>query len=259
LKETILRRAEIRVEFSQNKNAKKNLPALPGLNFEMIKFLVPGMGADQVCRNMRVYRGNGVKTTVLSVNSDFIPERALVRFDQERGLGSGSLVRIPEAESMSGILITVSNRKPETGSQKSALTTRLGSPRGEKEKGEVRKVARDAQVEKELQEARDRKGTHPQPSVERARTSERFEDLDSSMDKPAKKKTKKVQESSSSSESSATSSDDDGEPMTKDLVRLQSLKVELEVTKLMKFKKKYRKQRKLLKKQKKSAKDTSSD
>ena len=47
--------------------------------------------------------------------------------------------------------------------------------------------------------------------------------------------------------------------MTKDLVRLQSLKVELEVTKLMKFKKKYRKQRKLLKKQKKSAKDTSSD
>ncbi len=53
----------------------------------MIKFLAPGMRADQVCRNMRVYRGNGVKTTVLSVNSDFILERALERFDQERGLG----------------------------------------------------------------------------------------------------------------------------------------------------------------------------
>jgi len=160
---------------------------------------------------------------------------------------------------MSGISITVSNKKPETGSPRSAVSKRLGSPRGEKEKGEVHKVAPDAQVEKELQEARDQKGTHPQPSVERARASEKFQDLDSSIDKLARKKTKKVQESSSSSESSATSSDDDGEPMTKDLVRLQSLKVELEVTKLMKFKKKYRKQRKLLKKQKKSAKDTSSD
>ncbi len=47
--------------------------------------------------------------------------------------------------------------------------------------------------------------------------------------------------------------------MTKDLIRLQSLKVEMEVTKLMKLKKKYRKQRKLLKKQKRSARDTSSD
>ena len=47
--------------------------------------------------------------------------------------------------------------------------------------------------------------------------------------------------------------------MTKDLVRLQSLKVEMEVTKLMKLKKKYRKQRKLLKKHKRSAKNTSSD
>jgi len=226
----------------------------------MIRFSVPGIGADQVCRNMRVYRGNGVKTTVLSVNSDFIPERALERFDQERGLGSGSLIRIPDAESMSAISITVSNKKAETGSQKSDLTARLGSPRGEKEKGEVRKAAaRNAQVVREPKAAHDRNDDRPQPLVEKVKMSDRFEDLDSSLDKPTRKKTKKVQESSSSSESSATSSDDDGEPMTKDLVRLQSLKVELEVTKLMKFKKKYRKQRKLLKKQKKSAKDTSSD
>ena len=54
-------------------------------------------------------------------------------------------------------------------------------------------------------------------------------------------------------------SDDDGEPVTKDVVRLQSLKVEVEVTRLMKLKKKYRKQRKLLKKQKKLAKTKSGD
>ena len=73
-KKTILRRAEIRADLSMSKDARKNLPALPGLSFEMIKFSAPGMKADQVCRNMRVYRGNGEKTTVLSVNSDFIPE-----------------------------------------------------------------------------------------------------------------------------------------------------------------------------------------
>ena len=99
---------------------------------------------------------------------------------------------------------------------------------------------------KEPRAAHDRKDDQPQPQVEKVKMSDRFEDLDSSLDKPSRKKTKKVQDSSSSSESSATSSDDDGKPMTKDLVRIQSLKVELEVTKLMKFKKK-------------SAKDTSSD
>ena len=69
-KKTILKRAEIRVDLLMSKGSRKNLPALPGLSFEMIKFSAPGMKADQVCRNMRVYRGNGVKTTVLSVNSD---------------------------------------------------------------------------------------------------------------------------------------------------------------------------------------------
>ena len=49
----------------------------------------------------------------------------------------------------------------------------------------------------------------------------------------------------------SSSDDDDGEPVTKDLVRMQSLRVEIEVSKLMKLKKKYRRQRKLLKKQKK--------
>ena len=47
--------------------------------------------------------------------------------------------------------------------------------------------------------------------------------------------------------------------MTKDAVKLQSLKVEIEVSRLMKLKKKYRKQKKLLKKHKRLARDTSSD
>ena len=61
---------------------------------------------------------------------------------------------------MSGIEITVSNRKPEAGSSTETLRTRLGSPRGEREKGEVRneqaEIARKVQVEKELQAADDR-------------------------------------------------------------------------------------------------------
>ena len=97
-------------------------------------------------------------------------------------------------------------------------------------------------------------------AVEKARASERFEQsADSSMDKPTRMKKKKVQELSSSESSSSSSDDDDGEPVTKDIVRLQSLKVEVEVSRLMKLKKKYRKQKKLLKKQKKSTRDTSSD
>ena len=128
----------------------------------------------------RVYRGNGVKTNVLSTNSDFIPERALIRFNQERGIDSGSLVKVPAAESMSGISITVSNRKPEAGSSKSEMRKRLGSPRGEREKGEVCQEARDTQVDRELQEARDRQdacaSVPPRPLEllgEKARTSKR--------------------------------------------------------------------------------------
>ena len=124
LKNKILLRAEIRADFSLDKNARKNLPALPGLHFDMINFSAPGVGADQVSKNMRVYKGNGVKTTVLSVNMQFIPERALLRFDQERGQGSGRVIRVPPAESMSGMSITVTNRKPETGSPKPALRVR---------------------------------------------------------------------------------------------------------------------------------------
>ena len=174
-------------------------------------------------------------------------------------MGSGKTIRIPDEESMTAITITVSNKKEEAVSKKPDLTARLGSPKGEKEKGEVRPTVRKDPVVKEPRAAHDRKDDRPHTVVEKVKRSDRCEELDSSLDKPSKKKTRKDQDSSSSSESSTTSSDDDGEPMTKDLVRLQSLKVELEVTKLMKFKKKYRKQRKLLKKQKKSAKDTSSD
>ena len=194
----------------------------------------------------------------------------MIRFDQENGRGSGKLVRIPPAESMSGIEITVLNRRSEAGSSTKTLKARLGSPWGEREKWEVRKeqaeIARKVQVEKELQAARDRQDARssaprqPLKAIDE-KTKDRLErSLDSSFDKPVKKK-KKVQESSSSSEESSSdiSSDDDGEPVTKDLVRLQSLKVEVEVTKLLKLKKKYRKQKKLLKKLKKSAKAKSGD
>jgi len=221
-----------------------------------------------------MYKGNSIKTTALSATSEFVPEQSMIRFDQENGRGSGKRVRIPPAESMSGIEITVSNRKPEAGSSTKTLKARLGSPRGEREKGEVRKeqaeIARKVQVEKELQAARDRQDARTsaprQPlKVIDERTKTRLErSLDSSFEKekPVKKKKKvQVQESSSSSEASSSdiSSDDDGEPVTKDLVRLQSLKVDVEVTRLLRLKKKYRKVKKLSKKLKKSAKTKSGD
>jgi len=258
VKPVILRRAKIRAEFSINKDAEKILPALPALKFDKIKFSAASISADQVCQNMRVYRGNGIKTNLLSSNSDFIPARALLRYAQERGKEAGTRVRIPPTESMTDLEITVSNKKPEIPALKPSLSERLGSPRGEREKGEVardvRREDREVEVIAELRVAKDRQearaSAQPRP-VEKARASERFE-LDSSFEKPVKKKNRKKVESSSSSDSSSSDSeDDDGEPVTKDLVRMQSLKVEIEVSKLMKLKEKYRKQKKLLKKQKK--------
>jgi hypothetical protein len=176
------------------------------------------MTADQVCQNIRVYRGNGVKTIVLSVNSDFIPDRALERFDQERGLGSGKSIRIPDEESITAITVTVSNRKEYIDPKKPDLTARLGSPKGEKEKREVPPTARKDPVEKEPRAAHDQKDDRPHSVVEKMKRSDRCEDLDSSLEKPTKKKSRKSKQmSSSSSEDSDSSSDDsDGEPMTKD-------------------------------------------
>ena len=71
LKRNIILRAEIRADFSINKDARRILPALPGLNFNKINFSAPGVGADQVCMNKhitRMYTGNSVKTNVLSAS-----------------------------------------------------------------------------------------------------------------------------------------------------------------------------------------------
>jgi len=100
--------------------------------------------------------------------------------------------------------------------------------------------------------------------VEKVKRSDRYEDLDSSLDKPNKKKSRKSRETSSSS---SDSSDTDGEPMTKDRVSVQALKVEFEMSKLLKYKKRYKKEkqrekereRKQRKKQSRSARDTSSE
>jgi len=262
VKPVILQRAKIRAEFSISKDKEKilALPALPGLKFDKIRFSSAKISADQVCQNMRIYRGNGIRTNLISKNFDFIPARALLRYAQERGKEAGTRVRIPPTESMTGIEITVSNKKPENPTPKPSLSKRLGSPRGEKEKGEVAREAREVRrgdreveviaelrVAKDQQEARTR--AQPRP-VEKAKAAERFE-LDSSFEKPVKKRNKKKVESSTSSDSSSSSSeDDDGEPVTKELVKMQAMKVELEVSKLMRLKKKYKKQKKLLKKQK---------
>jgi len=248
------------------KESRKNLPPLPGLIFDKIKFSAEGMSADQVCQNIRVYRGNGVKSTVLSANSDFIPDKALERFDQERGLGSGKMIRIPDEMSITAISVTVSNRKEDINTKKPDLAARLGSPRGEKEKGEVLPTARKDPVEKEPRAAYDQED-RPRGVIEKMKRSDRCEDLDSSLDKPTKKKSRKSRETSSSSSKDSDSSDTDGEPMTKDRVSVQALKVELEMSKLLKYKKRYKREKqrekeremKQRKKQSKSARDNSSE
>jgi hypothetical protein len=101
IKETIILRARIRADFAINKDARRILPALPGLSFDKINFSAPGVAADQVCMNThmtRMYTGNIVKTTVLSASSEFVPELAMIRFDQENGrivVPVGKLVKIP--------------------------------------------------------------------------------------------------------------------------------------------------------------------
>jgi len=210
---------------------------------------------------MRIYKGNGIRTNLITRDYDFIPARALLRYEQEREREDGPRVRIPPAESMTGLEITVSNTKPVNTTPKQSLSKRLGSPRGEKEKGEVTREAREVlrgdrevevigelRVAKERQDARAK--AQPRP-VEKAKAAERFE-VDSSFEKPVKKRNKKKGESSTSSDSSSSSSeDDDGETITRELLKRQKMKVELEVSKLMRMKKKYKKQKKVLKKQKK--------
>jgi hypothetical protein len=268
-KEIILKRAEIRAALSVCKDSRMNLPALPGLNFDTIKFSARNMSADQVCKNIRVYRGNGVKTTVLSVNSDFIPDKAMERFNQERGLGSGKLVSIPDGVSITAITVTVSNRKEIIDKTKPDLSARLGSPIGEKEKGEVPPTTRKNFVEEEPRAAHDREDDRPHSMVEKVKRLDRCEDLDSSLDKPTKKKSRKSKEtSSSSSEESDSSSDDaDGEPMTMDRIAAQALKAEHEMSLLLKYKKRFKRERQIerekekkqRKRQSKSARDSSSD
>ena len=106
----------------------------------------------------------------------------------------------------------------------------------------------ELRVAKERQDARAKAQSRP---VEKAKAAERFE-LDSSFEKPVKKRNKKKVETSTSSDSSSSSSeDDDGETITRELLKKQKMKVEFEVSKLMSMKKKYKKQKKVLKKQKK--------
>jgi len=65
------------------------------------------------------------------------------------------------------------NEKVETVSQKSDLTARLGSPKGEKEKGGILKEAvRKAQVVKEPRAAHDRNDDRHQPLVEKEENKE---------------------------------------------------------------------------------------
>ena len=80
---------------------------------------------------------------------------------------------------MSAITITVSNKKVEAVLQKPDLTARLGSPKGEKEKGEVRPTVRKAPVVKEPRAAHDRNDDRPQTLVEKVKRSDRCEELDS--------------------------------------------------------------------------------
>ncbi len=183
VKLVILHRANIRADFSTSKDKDKiiTLPPLPGLKFDKIKFSSANISADQICRNMRIYKGNGIRTNLITKDYDFIPARALLRYEQEREREDGPRVRIPPAESMTGLEITVSNTKPVNTTPKQSLSKRLGSPRGEKEKGEVTREAREVlrgdrevevigelRVAKERQDARAK--AQPRP-VEKAKAA----------------------------------------------------------------------------------------
>jgi len=86
LKSMILERARIRVEFSKDKTARKDLPQLGAMKFGMFNYTSGNVKPQDLSRTAKTTLGNGVRESILPPDYVAFPDEAMTRFQQERGL-----------------------------------------------------------------------------------------------------------------------------------------------------------------------------
>jgi hypothetical protein len=96
LKGMILERARIRVTFSEDKTARKDLPQLGPMKFGMFNYTSRNVKPQDLSRTAKTTLGNGVRESILPPDYVAFPDEAMTRFKQERGfLKDSKIVRVP--------------------------------------------------------------------------------------------------------------------------------------------------------------------
>jgi len=86
LKDMLKERASIRVMFSNDKMARKDLPQLGAMKFRQFNYTSRNVRPQDLSRTAKKTLGNGVRETILPPDYIVFPEEAMTRFRQERGL-----------------------------------------------------------------------------------------------------------------------------------------------------------------------------
>ena len=85
------------------------------LNVNKIKEYIE---VKEVNKSGSLYKGNGVKTTILTMTSVFTPEVARKRLDQEQGETGDGVVKVPKTDDQPEISVTVQYKESNPQPQK---------------------------------------------------------------------------------------------------------------------------------------------
>jgi len=83
LKDMIKERARIRVMFSEDKTARKDLPQLGPMKFGMFNYTSTNVRPQDLSRTAKTTLGNGVRESILPPDYVAFPDEAMTRFRQE--------------------------------------------------------------------------------------------------------------------------------------------------------------------------------
>jgi hypothetical protein len=96
LRDVMKERASIRVMFSKDKMARKDLPQLGAMKFGQFNYTSKNVRPQDLSRTAKKTLGNGVRENILPPDYVMFPEEAMTRFRQERGLLRHlNIVRVP--------------------------------------------------------------------------------------------------------------------------------------------------------------------
>jgi len=150
LKEMIQERAGIRVEFSQDKTKRKDLPQLGAMKFGMFNYTSENVRPQDLTRTARITLGNGVRETTIPPNYVAFPEEAMTRSAQERGLlQDKDTVRIPKPVAVCQGIVRQAMTIPRPKIQAVAITPTT-VPKEDWMKKELMELAKLQRIEREL-------------------------------------------------------------------------------------------------------------